>query len=230
MASDAWLEFQQARSEVSELFSWARTLPATPRSGQRISSQENALRAAIVLLVGHFHGYLQHLLEEWADSLVPDWNKLSPIQRNYVAKQLRRRLARILDDVGEEDLGEANRRQRFVDDVGHAAGWAIDPSSLSISAEREALLGFFTTWKSKAITRALGQFRGDDSSVFEWMVKSNKQYTGYYNLLDSLIDIRNDAAHGDATSRTLTLHEARQYRVLVNRLVHRAEAFVNGAP
>lgn len=203
-------------------------LPSSPSSGQRMSSQENLLRAVVVLLVGHVQAYLQHIMEEFTDSLPNDWASLTELQRIYVVRQVHRRLTRALNQYEEVELADPRKLERFIKNVGDTAGWVSQPGQLALSGERDTLQGFFGDFGTNAIVRYLGLLRGDNKSFFQWLEDRNSTYSRYPSLLSNLIEIRNDAAHG-RTTRRLTLREAREFRVVAVRLVDFMDRFVQGA-
>lgn len=224
----AWADFQTGRREVSELFDQARYLEAVPTLEQRMSSQENLHRAALVLLVGHVQAYLQHLMEEFTDTLPTDWSALTELQSIYVSRQVHRRFVRLTNDHQDAELVDGNIRQKFIRNVTTTAGWIANPSQLVLSGEIETLEGFFGEFGTTAIVRHLRLLRGDNTSFVQWLESRDPAYSTFGARFSNLIAIRNDAAHGDAMKRRLTQREAREFRVLAVRIVDLIDLFVQG--
>ncbi len=222
--SRAWEEFQASRSEIRELMRLARSLPDTPTGALRISSQELVLRAVVVALVANLQVYLENLLEEWADALVSDWEKLSSVERKYVLLQARRRLAVALEENSEERLGIAAQQSEFINAIRTTSDWLDDPTTLASSPDREQLPGFYRDLGANAINRAFSQLRGDGAKFFDWCT-ADPRYSQYFPRVNECIKIRNEIAHGRLGTR-LTLRDVRVHRTTINRLVSKADAFV----
>jgi hypothetical protein len=63
-------------------------------------------------------------------------------------------------------------------------------------------------------------------TFFNWLEKNHPRYRGLSDLLNIVIDTRNDVAHGTFLRR-LTLREVRVHRVLVYRLIAKIESYMD---
>lgn len=228
MRSRAWVSYHVSRREVADLLSAAASENATVLPGQRMSLQEVLLRAAMVMLVGQLHAYIEDLLEEWGDLLGSDYNKLSAIGQKYVVLQVQRHLSETLSQYAEAELGSEAARKKFIRAVEECHNWLQNPRNLAASPNRSRLEGFFRRWGANAIDKALAQFRVDGARFFSWLSSQNSGYSDYFVRTNSAIDIRNEVAHGEFQTR-LTVEDVRRHRGTMSLLVLRAEAFVRGA-
>ncbi len=226
--SRAWGDFQASRREIADLLEAARAADVTPLRGQRMALQEVLLRAAMVVLVGQLHNYLEVLLEEWGDLLGTDFEKLSPIGQKYVVLQIQRRLADALRDNPEEGLGDAPAQRKLIGAVQDCFDWLQSPNHLAASVYRSPLEGFFRQLGANAIDRTLAQFRDDGTKFFSWLAKEHAAYADYFDRLNSAIKVRNEISHGDLQSR-LTIQDVRRHRATISLFVRKSERFVENA-
>lgn len=220
----ALVSFRDARPEISELMRTSRDQSEAVTADRRMSSQENHLRHVAVALVAALQSYITELVEANADELGDSWDALSPIQKRYVSVQTMRRLSRLIELFPECDLAEERRVEQLHAGIQECAEWHQTPSLLARSAYREKLEGFLANNGTKAIDRAVSQFGNCGLSFFNWLSKNCPRYRGMPDLLDSLIALRNDAAHGTFNHR-LTLRDARLYRAAIYRLVGKFEDY-----
>lgn len=189
-----------------------------------MSSQENHLRHVAVALVAALQAYITELVEAKADQLGDSWDSLGSVQKKYVSVQTMRRLSSLIEQFPESDLAEEKKIEHLHAGILDCAGWHQTPSQLARSVYREKLEGFLANNGTKAIDRAVSQFGSCGLSFFNWLRKNYPRYRGMPDLLDSLIALRNDVAHG-TFNRRLTLREARVYRAAVYRLVRKIEEY-----
>lgn len=216
--------FRDFRFEVVDLIRTARSQSDTVFSDRRMSLQENHLRHVVVVLVAAIQAYLTGLLEARADELGDSWPELDLVQRRYVSVQTTRRLAMLVDQFPESELVEEKKIEQLHSAIQDCTGWHQTPSLLARSAHREKLEGFLSDNGTKALDRAISQFGNCGLSFFNWLTKNCPRYRGIPDLLDSLIALRNDVAHG-TFNRRVTLREARIYRVAVYRLIVKIEEY-----
>lgn len=226
MRSRAWSNFQTSRREIRDLLDLAMAADGTVARGQRIANQELLLRSATVVLVGALHNYVETLLEEWGDLLGPDFKSLSTISRKYVVLQIQLRLTQALGEYPEESLGDPGAQEKFANAVAESCEWLNIPKSLAASASRPRLEGFFRQWGANAVDRALTQFRDDGTKFFTWLSKQNTGYSDYFIRLNSVIEMRNEVAHGLLKGR-LTIEDFRRHRSTISQLVRKSEQFVS---
>jgi hypothetical protein len=220
----ALASFRDARPEIAELIRTSRSQADAVEVDRRMSSQENHLRQVAVALVAALQSYITELVETKADELGDSWATLGQVQKRYVSVQTMRRLTRFTELFPESGLAEENKVDQLHAAVQDCAGWHHTPSLLARSAYREKLDGFLTNNGTKAIDRAISQFGNCGLSFFNWLLKNCPRYRGIPDLLDNLIALRNDVAHG-IFNRRLTLREARIYRAAVYRLVSKIEEY-----
>lgn len=173
----------------------------------------------MVAMIAQFQAYIADLLD---DNLPDGWNELSSFQKRYVTVQLRRRLEIVLDEYPEADLAEDRNLEQFKNAFSTCSEWPQLPSTLAASAHREELYGFLRDNSSKALDRAISQFRPDGMRFSDWLYRNHRQYREIFNLLDNAIRVRNEAAHGKIGQR-LTLRDVRIYRAVVYRLIQKAD-------
>lgn len=220
--------FQGARLEIRDLLTTSAQQPDTLDPGRRISRQENHLRYFVVALVAALQMYISERLEEVADNLGKSWDELTEIQKRYVAVHMRRRIAEIIDAVSENDLSAIDRVEDLRRDLDECHTWYSDPTILARSTHRHNLQGLLKDNGSKAIDKAISQLRPHEMRFSDWLHKNHPRYRGMFDVLDTIIATRNDVAHG-LLQRRITFREARQYRVLVCRLVSKIEEYLSEA-
>lgn len=223
-SSKALSSFRCARPEITELIRTSRSQSDLTVADRRMSSQENHLRQVAVALVAALQSYITELVETKADQLGDSWDMLDPIQKRYISVQTMRRLSRFRELFSESDFADESNTERLHDAIQHCAEWHSIPSQLARSAHREKLDGFLTNNGTKAIDRAVSQFGKGEMSFFNWLLKNYPRYRGVTDLLDSLVALRNDVAHG-TFHRRLTLRDVRIYRVAIYRLVAKIEEY-----
>jgi hypothetical protein len=216
--------FRDFRPEVLELIRTARSRPDTVGPDRRMSLQENHLRHVAVALVAAMQSYLSDLLEIKADELGDSWDALDLVQKRYVSVQTTRRLLNLVELFPESELVEEKKIEQLHIGIQDCSGWHQTPSILARSAYREKLEGFLSDNGTRALDRAVSQFGNCGLSFFNWLSKNYPRYRGIPDLLDSLIALRNDVAHG-TFNRRVTLREARVYRVAIYRLVGKIEEY-----
>ena len=215
--------FRETRPEIAELIKTCRTESDTVAAGHRMSSQENHLRLVVVALIGALQAYVAELLEEQADELGDSWDSLGLPQKRYLSVQTVRRLS-VQALIPESDFTNEKKIEQLQTVVQECAGWCQTPSLLARSACRQRLDGFLADNGTKALDRAVSQFGKGGLSFFNWLTKNYPRYRGISDLLDSMIALRNDVAHG-TFNRRVTFREVRVYRTAVYRLVGRIEAY-----
>jgi hypothetical protein len=216
--------FRGFRPEILELIRTARFQSDEVASDRRMSSQENHLRHVAVALVAAMQSYLTELVEAKADELGETWDALNPVQKRYVSVQTTRRLSNLIELFPESELAEEKKIEQLHTGIQDCSGWHQTPSLLARSAYREKLEGFLSDNGTKALDRAVSQFGNCGLSFFNWLSKNCPRYRGIPDLVDSLIALRNDVAHG-TFNRRVTLREARVYRAAVCRLVGKIEEY-----
>ena len=226
--SRAWVNYLATRREVADLLAAATVAGESVLPGQRMALREVFLRAAMVILVGNLHAYLEDLVEEWGDLLGEDFSKLSPVGQKYVLLHVRRHLSETLAQYPKERLSDAAVQAKFLSALEECHGWLDNPRSLAASPYRSRLEGFFRQRGAKAIDRALAQFREDGAGFFSWLSPQHPSYSDYFVRVNSAIDIRNEVAHGSFQTR-LTIEDVRRHRATLNLVVRKAESFVGGA-
>lgn len=225
--SRAWTAYQASRTEVSELLAAAEGANATIMPGHRMSQRELILRAAAVALVGGYHNYLEELIEEWTDGLGSDFQKLPPIGRRYVVLQVEGRLREgLLDRL--DQAGEMSAQKRMIQAVEECSDWIRDPSTLGVSAKRPRIEGFLRDQGANAVDRTLTQLRDDGTKFFSWLQAQHPAYADYFVRLNSVIELRNNVAHGRLTTR-VTLADFKRHRATITVLVRKSEHFVASA-
>ena len=228
MRSRAWVNYLATRREVADLLAAAATASDEVVPGQRMAFREVILRAAMVMLVGYFHAYLEDLVEEWGDLLGSDFGRLSPIGQKYVLLHVQRHLSETLSQYPEEKLGDAAIQVKFRRALEECHDWIENPRSLAASPDRFRLEGFFRRWGAGAIDKALAHFREDGVGFFSWLRSQHPSYADYYVRLHSAITVRNEVAHGSFQAR-LTTEDVRRHRATLTLLVRKAESFLGGA-
>ncbi len=224
----AWACFHAVRPEIADLLRTSRRQSDAVAPDCRMSSQENHLRHVVVALIGALQSYIAEMLEERADELIGPWDTLGLVQKRYVSVQARRRLSRLIDLIEERDLSENKKIEQLQACIQDCAGWYETPALLARSAYREKLEGFLADNGTKAIDRAVSQFGNCGLSFFNWLSKNCPRYRGIEDLLDSVIALRNDVAHGTFIRR-VTLREIRVYRVAIYRLIGKIDAYERAA-
>ena len=217
--------FRDFRPEVSELLETARSRSDEVDSDRRMSRQESHLRHVAVALVATLQSYVSELVEAKADELGDSWDTLDAVQKRYVSVQTVRRLSDLIELFPESELAEEKKAEQLHTGVQDCSGWHQTPSQLARSAHREKLEGFLSDNGTKALDRAVSQFGDCGLSFFNWLSKNCPRYRGIPDLLDSLIALRNDVAHG-TFNRRVTLREARVYRVAVYRCIGKIEKYL----
>jgi hypothetical protein len=190
-----------------------------------LSDQENQLRMVTVSMVGQFQAYVSDMLNELCDQLPDNWDGLLPFQKRYVAVHLRRRLEDLLESHQESDFADDRTAEHFQRAFLESAEWPRRPSALITSSHRRDLAGFLGDNGSKALDRAISQFRPDGMKFSDWLGRNHPRYRGYFDHLDNAIRLRNEAAHGQIRQR-LTLRDVRLYRVVIYRLVQKADEYL----
>jgi hypothetical protein len=223
--SRAWQSFLRSRTELRRLVEFAASQSEVLQQHRRLSDQENLLRLVMVAMIGQFQTYIADLLDELCDTLPEEWSHLSSFQKRYVTVQLRRRLETVLEEYPEGDLAEDRNLEQFRSAFSTCSQWPERPSTLAASAHREELYGFLRDNSSKALDRAISQFRPDGMRFSDWLKRNHLRYREIFNLLDNAIRVRNEAAHGKIEQR-LTLRDVRVYRAVVYRLIQKADEYL----
>lgn len=227
--SRAWHSFLRARSDLEGLFRFAAAQSDSLQPHRRLSDQENHLRLVMVALVGQLQSYIAELLEELSDNLPESWEHLTPLQKRYVAVQIRRYIEGLTEDYPEPDLADEPRVEQFIRSFVTCSEWPNKPSSLAASPHRQEVHGFLRDSNSrKAIDRAISQFRPDGMRFSDWLSANFDRYREAFERLDNAIRVRNEVAHGRIEQR-LTLRDVRSYRALIYRLVQKADEYVEHA-
>ena len=227
--SRSWRNFLQSRSDLVELLKLASAQSETLQPHRRLSDQESHLRLIMVALVGQMQNYIAELLEELTDGLPESWERLTPVQKRYVAVQIRRHIESLVEDHSETDLADRPKVEEFVRSFLTCAEWPNKPSSLAASPHRQSVHGFLRENNSrKAIDRAISQFRPDGMKFADWLGATSGQYRDAFERLDNAIRVRNEVAHGRIGQR-LTLRDVRGYRALIYRLVQKADEYLEHA-
>jgi hypothetical protein len=217
--------FQRRRREVDDFINAAEGATTTIAPGRELSCQESFSRSAMIVVVGQLHVFLEDLLDDWADTLGPNWVSLTSIGKRYVALSIHREISEIFGAVPEQQLADAPQMEKFVQRVQVVTEWAANPSLLALSRDRPELQGFFRHAKAEAINRALSLFRDDGEQFFDWLKGEHAAYRDYFVLIGEAIQFRNDAAHGLLRAQ-ITPTEVRKYRAIVDLTILKAEQFV----
>ena len=225
LRSRAWHTFFASRAELRQLMELAQSQSDILMPGRRLSDQESCLRLIVVALVGQFQAYIGELMDELCDTLPESWEMLAPFQKRYVVIQLRRRLESILSQNSEPDLADEGKLERFKGSLGACTEWTQTPATLASASKREELYGFLKDNSSKSLDRAISQFRPDGMQFSDWLYKHHARYREIFDSLDNAIRLRNEAAHGQIGQR-LTLRDTRTYRVIIYRLVQKADQYL----
>jgi hypothetical protein len=218
--------FRQARPEIADLLRTSHSKSDVVPPDRRMSAQEAHLRHVVVALIGLLQACLSELLEEHADELCDSWDELLDVQKRYVSVQTVRRLSKLIESLPESELAESKKVEQLRVGVQECAEWHRQPALLARSAYRQRLDGFFADNGTKAIDRAISQFGNCELSFFNWLSKYCPRYRGMSDLLDSIIALRNDVAHGSFNRRT-TLREVRLYRIAIYRLISKFGEYQN---
>ncbi len=226
--SHAWYTFLQSRAELRQLMDVAESQSEALEPNRRLSDRENHLRLVMVALIGQFQAYIADLLDELCDGLPDKWDDLAPFQKRYVMVHLRRRLEAVLEAHPEVGLGEDRNLEQFKDALSACSEWPQKPSTLAGSPHREELYGFLKDNSSKSLDRAISQFRPDGMKFSDWLYRNHPEYRDIFDRLDNAIRARNEAAHGQIEQR-LTLRDVRTYRVIIYRLVQKADEYLEHA-
>lgn len=224
--SGAWHSFLEARFELLELLKLAATKSDTLQPGRRLSDQESHLRLLMVALVGQMQCYVAELLEELADNLPESPEQLTPLQKRYLAVQLRRYCEVLVEEHDEPGLADTRKSERFIAAFDSCLKWLTNPASLAASPHRQEVQGFLRDNNSrKAIDRAISQFRPDGMTFSDWLSANFAKYRDAFERLDNAISVRNEVAHGRIGQR-LTIRDVRRYRALIYRLVQKADEYL----
>lgn len=224
MATEARQEYYRLRREIRELLDAAKTLPDLPIPPQRMASQELHLRLTIVALIGSLQGYLSDLLEEKCDSLPSIWEGLNRVQQRYVAMHMKSNTQQLLTEFTEQDLSDAKKIDKFTKRLHVQAMARTDPDAYMRSANRKDFEGFLGDNGSEALNRAVSLHHPHEIRFKDWLAKK-PLYRDMLSRLDQIIVLRNDAAHGRFNHR-VTFRQAREYRVIVDRLVDKVDEYV----
>jgi hypothetical protein len=222
--SAAWQRFQSSRKESAELLVAAAAADDSLGPGVRLSLRERQLRLFVVSLIGSLQAYIAELLEEICDHLPDDWNALTLIQRRYVCTHIHRRSSNLIQEYPEAAFHEDKKVEQFIKQVSECVNWYSHPSSLSASVLKADLEGFLGDNGSKALDRALTMHRPDAMRFSDWL-GAQKAHRSSMEILDNAIRLRNEAAHGKIAQR-ITVEDARRYRVIVTRIVQKADEYV----
>lgn len=227
--SRAWNTALAARIEIQKLIEIAKEQSDQLEAGRPFSDQENCLRLLMVALIGYFQAYVGDLLNELCDTLPTVWDDAMPLyQKRYILIQVHRRISLILDERKEHDLNNDAELQKFRNDILNCTGWASEPVHLASSGHREDLRGFLKDNGSKSLNKSISQFRADRLSFSDWLDSQHPKYRGVFELLDNVIRIRNDVAHGKIDQR-ITLREARTYVFIIYRLILKADEYLESS-
>ncbi len=224
--SQAWISFRDSRLEVLDLLLGATRSSESLEKGRRLSRREAQLRFVVVALVGQLQAFASRLLEEVGDQLPNTWGAATPIQKRYVAVQLRRRLEELLPNYLEVDFAEARRVEQFVQSIAGCSEWQKTPATLSSSAERKELQGFLRDNSTKSLDRLFSHFQPQQMRFSDWLYSNFPGYRGVFNVLDDAIRVRNEVAHGQLNLRITGL-DVRRYRVAIYRLINKIDEYVN---
>ncbi len=223
--SRSWLTFLKFRAELHHLLATAESQSDVLEPNRLLSDQENHLRMVMVAMIGQFQAYIADLLDELSDNLPDTWDRLALFQKRYVVVQLRRRLQTVLAEHSEVEFAEERHIEQFRSAFLTCSEWPQRPSNLAGSAHREELYGFLKDNSSKALDRAISQFRPDGMRFSDWLYRNHGKYRDIFDLLDNAIRVRNEAAHGQIGQR-LTLRDVRLYRVAIFRLIQKADEYL----
>ncbi len=224
--SRSWIEAFKLRIEVRRLIEFAEKQSDQLQKDRPLSDQENHLRLTMVVLIGQFQSYIGDFLNELCDTLPDTWDTNLPLfQKRYALVQLHRRLSLILQGREENDLNEDNKLEKFRKEILDCADWVTRPIALATSGHREDLRGFLKDNGSNSLDKAISQFGASQIKFSDWLDKNFPRYRGAFDQLDTVIQIRNDVAHGRIKNR-ITLREARIYIILVYRLMLKADEYL----
>jgi hypothetical protein len=213
------------RPEIADALDLAKTLSDSINPDRRMSEQESALRLIVVSLVSVLQAYLSELLEEKADQFGSSWDQLTDIEKRYVGVQCLKRLDIFFDDGSDKELAEFKNVEMLRQAVDDCASWFNNPVLLSRSSYRQKLDGFLQNNGSNVLDRIISRYSACELNFLNWLNKLHPKYRGLSDVLDIVIAVRNDVAHG-TFSRRITLHDVRQYRVLIYRMIGMIEPYI----
>lgn len=224
--SAALATYRKAVPEARWLLERALEASDILREGQRMSDRELSLRSVMVVLVGNLQAYLGNIVDELCDNLPSDWNRLTLVQKRYIAVHAYRVITELPYEFEEKLLNESTKINQFMKRISGVAKWLDDPGAFTRTASKQEVQGFLGDNGTQALDRAVSLHGPQRFS--DWL-DSKPQFRGLLGSIDPLVQLRNDVAHG-VFNRRVTDNDARQNFVLVNKLVARIEVYLSLPP
>ncbi len=220
-----WLVFRGGLHEIGFLLDAAQKASNTSTGRSLVTEQQAYTRAAIVLLAAHLEGFFKTMSEDYTDEIDDkSWNGQSAGVQRFIALQAIQRLKEEFERAGACE--DARQRESLRKSVTITSRWFKNPSRVAESPLKPRLTGFYRQRGSQAVENFLRDFHPEQVPFFDWLASKNLDRSTYWTVLQGLVNVRNDIAHGDA-QMSLTLAEVRRYVAVCTVLIRQVRLYVS---